>query len=166
MNVKTTCQGELLTREEKLKVVDEILSDYDYREDNLIQILHLIQGMNGYLPIELQQYIAKEMELPLSKISGVISFYTLFSTEKKGKYVIKVCLGTACYVRGGKKLIHRLKELTGIDVGQTSEDGKYTLEITRCIGACGLSPTMMINDNVCTQVKQERLMDLLKAYED
>jgi NADH:ubiquinone oxidoreductase subunit E len=165
METKTTCECEQISDEEKLVFIDEVLKDYNYEENNLIQILHMVQGIYGYLPIDVQQHIAKKMNLPLSKVSGVVSFYSLFSTEKKGKYVIKVCLGTACYVRGGKRIIARLKNILGIDVGETSEDGRYTLEITRCIGACGLAPTMVINKDVHMQVNPDKLLDILDDLE-
>jgi len=165
METKTTCQCEEISEEEKLKLIDEVLEDYKYEENNLIQILHMSQGIYGFLPVSLQKYIARKMDLPLAKVSGVVSFYALFSTQKKGKYVVKVCLGTACYVRGGKKIIARLRSLLNIDVGETSEDGKYTLEITRCIGACGLAPAMAINEDVHMQVNPDKLLDILDELE-
>lgn len=165
METKATCQCEEISEEEKLKLIDEVLEDYKYEENNLIQILHMSQGIYGFLPISLQKYIAGKMDLPLAKVSGVVSFYALFSTQKKGEYVVKVCLGTACYVRGGKKIIAKLKSILNIDVGQTSEDNKYTLEITRCIGACGLAPAMVINDHVYTQVNPDKLLDILDELE-
>lgn len=157
-----TCNCESISEEEKLRLVDEIIDEYESKESNLIQILHMVQGLYGYLPLDLQKHIALKMKMPLSKISGVVSFYSLFTTEQKGEYVIKVCMGTACYVRGGKRIINRLKDLLGVDVGETTEDKKYTLEITRCIGACGMAPTMTINDKVHVQVNPDKLVDLLK----
>lgn len=165
METHTCCDWDSKTEEEKLAFIDEVIEDYNYDENNLIQILHMVQAAYGYLPVELQQYIAGKMDIPLAKVSGVVSFYALFSTQKKGKYVIKICLGTACYVRGGKKVIARMKEVLGIDIGETSEDGKYSLEITRCIGACGLAPAMAINDRVYMQVKPDKLLDILDELE-
>jgi len=105
------------------------------------------------------------MDLPLSKVSGVISFYALFTTEPKGEYVIKICLGTACYVRGGKKIIDRFQKLLGIEIGETTEDMKYSLEITRCIGACGLAPAIAINEKVFMQVNPDKILDILETLE-
>lgn len=161
METTTHCNWDDKTEEELLAFVDEVIEDYNYDENNLIQILHMAQAAYGYLPIELQNHIAKKMNIPLAKVSGVVSFYALFTKEKKGKYVVKVCLGTACYVRGGKKIIARMKEVLGIDVGETSEDGRYSLEITRCIGACGLAPAMAINEEIYMQVKADKLLDIL-----
>ena len=162
---KTHCDWDTKTEEEKLAFIDGVISEYNYDENNLIQILHMAQAVYGYLPVSLQEHIARKMKLPLAKVSGVVSFYALFSTEKKGKYVIKICLGTACYVRGGKKIIARIKEILGIDIGETTEDGKYSLEITRCIGACGLAPAIAINDRVYMQVKPDKLLDILDELE-
>lgn len=165
MELQTHCNWDDKTEEEKLKFVDEVIKEYDYDPNNLIQILHMAQAAYGHLPIELQGHIAKEMKIPLSKVSGVVSFYALFSTEKKGDYVIKICLGTACYVRGGKKIIARIRELVGVDIGETTEDGKYSLEITRCIGACGLAPAISVNDQVFMQVKVDKIKDILEQFE-
>lgn len=164
LNIKT-CDCEKITEVEKKQYLDDVMADYEYKESSLIQILHIAQNLYGYLSLEVQEHIAKKMELPLSKISGVISFYALFTTEPKGKYVIKVCLGTACYVRGGKRIIDRLESLLGISINETSEDGKYSLEITRCIGACGLAPAMAINERVYMQVNPDKLLDILDELE-
>jgi len=164
MKTQTSCV-DLLKDEEKRRLLDQVMSDYNYNENNMIQILHMAQSIYGYLPVEIQRHIADKMHLPLSKVSGVISFYTLFTTEKKGKYVIKVCLGTACYVRGGKKIMSKLKNILGIDIGETSEDGRFSLEITRCIGACGLAPAISINNEVHMQVNPDKLPDILDELE-
>ncbi len=95
----------------------------------------------------------------------LLVFYALFTTEPKGKYVVKVCLGTACYVRGGKKIIERLNKILGIEIGETTEDQKYSLEITRCIGACGLAPAIAINEQVFMQVNPDKLLDILDDLE-
>lgn len=165
MNLERTCDCEQLSDTQKLQYVDDVIIDYGAKESSLIQILHIAQNLYGYLPIEVQEHIAIKMNMPLSKVSGVVSFYALFTTEPKGKYVIKICLGTACYVRGGKKIIDRIKNLIGIEIGETTEDKKYSLEITRCIGACGLAPAMAINDRVYTQVKPDKLLDILDELE-
>lgn len=164
MKEDTMCQCATLTEEEKLQQIAEVIVDYECKPENLIQILHLAQGIYGYLPAHLQVFIAEKMDLPLSHVSGVISFYTLFTTEKKGEFVIKVCLGTACYVRGGRKIIDRLRDLLQLEIGKVTEDGKFSLEITRCIGACGLAPTMMINDKVYVQVNPDKLPIILEHY--
>jgi NADH:ubiquinone oxidoreductase subunit E len=148
--------------EEKYARIGEIVDEYQTREGSLIQILHLAQGIYGYLPLELQQFIAQKMGMPLSEVYGVATFYSFFSTHPKGEITIKVCLGTACYVRGGKKILDRLKEQLHIEVGETTADGKYTLEVMRCMGACGLAPAMMINDVVYQRVNPDKVASVLK----
>ena len=154
-------------QEEKKKYgeIVHIIDLYKNKEGSLIQILHLAQEIYGYLPLDLQKLIAQELHKPLSEISGVISFYSFFSTKPRGKHTIRVCLGTACYVRGGKKLIERLQELLNIKLGETTQDGKFTFEIARCIGACGLAPAMMIDQEVYKQVTVNKLESILSLYE-
>ena len=149
---------------EKYSEIANIIDLYKDKEGSLIQILHLAQEVNGHLPLDLQKFIANSLDKPLSEISGVITFYSFFSTTPRGKHTIRVCLGTACYVRGGKKVVERLHEILGVDVGGTTEDGKFTFEIARCIGACGLAPAMMIDDTVYKQVNLNKLNSILAKY--
>lgn len=153
-----------LSEEEKYALLARIINDYEKKESNLIQILHLAQTIFGFLPFETEKFIAEQMDLSISKVSGVVSFYSYFSTEPKGKYTIKVCLGTACYVRGGKKILEKLKETLGIDVGETTEDLKYSLEVMRCLGACGLSPVISINGKIYKRVNANKIQQILKTY--
>ena len=142
-----------------------MIEEYRDQEGSLIQILHIAQGIYGYLPIELMQFIAERVGKPLSEVTGVVTFYSFFSTKPRGKNTIRVCLGTACYVRGSKKIIDKLKELLGIYVGETTPDGKFTLEVMRCIGACGLAPAMTINDKVYKQVNPDKVQSIIAEYE-
>ena len=109
--------------------------------------------------------VAEKLDVPLSKVSGVVSFYSFFSTKPRGKYTIRVCLGTACYVRGGKKLVDHLIKKLGIEIGDTTPDRLYTFEIARCIGACGLAPALMINDDVYKQMTPVKVDKLLAELE-
>ncbi len=154
------------TREDKQKYeeISNIIDLYKDKEGSLIQVLHLAQNVYGYLPLDLQRFIADSMGTTLTEVSGVVSFYSFFSTEPKGLHTIRVCLGTACYVRGGKKLIENLQDILKIDVGQTTEDGLFTLEVARCIGACSLAPAIMIDDVVYKQVNVNKLRSILAAY--
>lgn len=156
------CTG--MSNETKYQLLDQTIEDYERKENNLIQILHMAQAIFGFLPIEVQKHVAEKLDMPYSKVSGVVSFYTFFSFSKKGKYNICVCLGTACYVRGGKKILEKLKEILEIDIGETTEDGKFSLEVMRCIGACGLAPAISINDKVYRQVNSNKLMQILAEY--
>ena len=140
--------------------------EYRGKEGSLIQVLHMAQTIYGYLPLEVQKIVADALEVPLSQVSGVVTFYSFFSTQPRGKHTIRVCLGTACYVRGGKKIVERLRELLDVKVGDTTADRKFTLEVARCIGACGLAPAMSIDDTVYKQVKPERLEAILAQYDE
>lgn len=153
-----------MSEEEKYALLEEVISDYGAKESNLIQILHIAQVIFGFLPSEVQKFIAEKMDLPISKVGGVVTFYSFFSTKPKGKYVIRVCLGTACYVRGGKKIMEKLKDVMGIDVGETSEDMKFSLEVVRCMGACGLAPAIRVNDKVYKRVNSNKLQQILEQY--
>jgi NADH:ubiquinone oxidoreductase subunit E len=144
--------------------LDPIFDLYANTEGSLIQILHVAQQIYGHLSPELQEHIAKSLNKPLSEISGVISFYSFFSTKPRGEHIIRVCLGTACYVRGGKKIVEALQKTLNIDIGGTTKDGKFTFEIARCIGACGLAPAMMIDDVVYRQVNINKLDGILSRY--
>lgn len=165
MNIPaTTCVCGKETDREKYARIAEVIDEYKDREGSLIQILHMAQGIYGYLPLELQRFIAEKLNKPLSEVSGVVTFYSFFSTEPRGENTIRVCLGTACYVRGGKKIIEKLREILGVEVGGTTADGRFSLEVMRCIGACGLAPAMTINDKVYKQVNPDKLRNILEQY--
>lgn len=164
MDQVMTCQCEEISEEEKLRLIEEVIEEYREQEGSLIQVLHIVQGIYGYLPTHIQQFIAQKLDKPLSEVSGVVSFYTLFSTKPRGKHTINVCLGTACYVRGGKKIVDRLKEILEVNVGDTTSDNQFTLEVMRCMGACGLAPAMSIDDKVFKQVNPDKLKEILDLY--
>jgi len=152
------------TEEEKFRRIEEVIDEYRNEGGNLIPILHMAQGIYGYLPLELLQFIADKLGKPLSEVYGVTTFYSFFSTKPRGENTIRVCLGTACYVRGGKKIVEKLKQILGVDVGETTEDRKFTLEVMRCMGACGLAPAMTINDKVYKQVNPDKLESIIEKY--
>lgn len=134
------------------------------KRSSLIQVLHTAQGLYGYLPLELQQYISDKMDIPLSEVSGVVTFYSFFSVHPRGEHTIRVCLGTACYVRGGKKIIDHLAQKLQVEVGGTTLDRKFTFEIARCIGACGLAPALMIDDVVYRQMSPRKIDAILNTF--
>ncbi len=134
------------------------------KRSSLIQVLHTAQGLYGHLPLELQRYISDKMEIPLSEVSGVVTFYSFFSVNPRGEHTIRVCLGTACYVRGGKKIIDHLIEKLNVEVGGTTQDRKFTFEIARCIGACGLAPALMIDDVVYRQMSPSKVDSILATF--
>ena len=160
----TACICAAQEKEQAFSQIANVIDLYKDREGSLIQVLHLAQEIYGHLPLELQEFISSRMGIPLSEISGVVSFYSFFSTTPRGEHTIRVCLGTACYVRGGKKIVEHLQERLGIDIGGTTADGKFTFEVARCIGACGLAPAMMIDDTVYKQVNVNKIEQILGQY--
>ena len=150
--------------DDEFSEVDAILELYKGKEGSLIQVLHAAQNIYGYLPLELQRRVADGLGIPVSEVTGVVSFYSFFSPIPRGEHTIRVCLGTACYVRGGKKIVESLEKTLGVDLGGTTEDGKFTFEIARCIGACGLAPAIMIDDTVYKQVNVNKLESILSKY--
>lgn len=137
--------------------------------DDKSQLMHVMQeaqGIYGYLPFEVQAMIADGMNVPIEKVYGVSTFYAQFSLSPKGKYNISVCLGTACYVKGAQQLLDKLVEVLGIEAGECTEDGKYSLEACRCIGACGLAPVMTINDEVYGRITDKDIEGILAKYQD
>jgi NADH:ubiquinone oxidoreductase subunit E len=159
------CSVHSMTETEKYGLLEQVMDDYDRKESNLIQILHMAQAIFGYLSPEVQSFIALKMDIPNSKVNSVLTFYSFFSTRPKGKYTVSICLGTACYVRGGKDVVNKLKEVLAIEVGETTEDKMFSLQVMRCIGACGLAPAMTINEKVYKQVnpnKLHRILGMLK----
>lgn len=159
------CTCRELTQDEKFKLLQDVILEYDRRESNLIQVLHMAQAIFGYLPQNVLATIASEMDLPLSKVSGVVSFYSFFSTQQQGRHTIQVCLGTACYVRGGKKIVDKLKDLLKVDVGGTTEDRRFTFVVMRCIGACGLAPAISIDGTVYKRVNPNKIQAVLDRYQ-
>ncbi|MEI7424071.1 MAG: NAD(P)H-dependent oxidoreductase subunit E [Prolixibacteraceae bacterium] len=159
------CSVHSMTEADKYRLLEQVIDDYDRKENNLIQILHMAQAIFGFLPSEVQSFIAEKMDIPNSKVNSVLTFYSFFSTKPKGKYTVSICLGTACYVRGGKEVVNKLKEVLSIDVGETTDDKIFSLQVMRCIGACGLAPAMTINEKVYKQVnpnKLHRILGMLK----
>ena len=144
--------------------LQEILEKYKQDKDNLIQILNEVQEYYGYVPEKAQLAISEYLSVPMAEIYGVVTFYSRFTLKPKGKYHIAVCLGTACFVKGSEKIIDRVKKRLGIEVGQTTEDGKFSLEATRCVGACGLAPVFTINDEVFGKATVKMMDEVLDKY--
>ena len=132
--------------------------------DSLIPVLHKAQALFGYLPVDLQEYIAKALDVPASEVYGVVTFYTYFTMQPRGRHTINVCLGTACYVRGAKQVVEAFSELLGIKIGETTPDRRFTLTAQRCFGACGLAPAVMINQDVHGRVNPKKVAELLEQY--
>ena len=152
------------TKEQEEKLL-KVIEEHKGQDGALIPVLHEAQNIYGYLPIEVQEKISDGLDVPMSEIYGVVTFYTQFTTEPKGKYNIAVCLGTACYVKGSGTILDKIKEKLGIDVGECTSDGKFSIEATRCIGACGLAPVLTINDEVYGRLEPDDIYAILEKYE-
>ncbi|MBC2850568.1 NAD(P)H-dependent oxidoreductase subunit E [Cetobacterium sp. 8H] len=148
--------------EELKKFIENI--DVEEKQGALISVLHKGQEIFGYLPQEIQEFIAKELDLPVAKVYGVVSFYHFFSMKPKGKYPISVCMGTACYVRGAEKVLNSIKNYLGIDVGETTEDGLFSIDALRCVGACGLAPVVLIGKDVYGKESVKDMKTILEKY--
>jgi len=150
---------------EVMQQVDEILDRHRGRPGCLIPALEECQGVTGYLPVDLQDYISERLNIPGSTVYGVVTFYSFFSMIPKGRHTIKVCMGTACYVRGIGEVMSRLKNKMQLEVGRTTEDRRFSLEAVRCLGACGLAPVMVVDEDTHGGVTPDRALDILERYE-
>jgi len=149
---------------EKRERLDAVFEKYRGSKGALMPVMQEAQGIYGYLPIEIQRRISENMDIPLEEIYGVASFYAQFTLNPKGQYSVSVCMGTACYVKGAGALLEKIKGDLKLDAGETSSDGKYSLEATRCVGACGLAPIILINEDVYGRVKVEEIPGILAKY--
>ena len=153
--------------ENDLKKYEELgnyINELQANPTELIAILHRAQHIFGYLPKEVQEFIAEKLNIPVSKVYGVVTFYSFFTMEKKGKYVINVCLGTACFVRGADKILSEFERLLGIKNGETTPDGKFTLSSWRCVGACGLAPVVQVNGKTYGNATLETVKQIIEEY--
>ena len=155
----TNCADKKLKQE-----VQEILDQYTKAKENLIPILNEVQEKYGYIPKVAQLQISEYLNLALAEVYGVITFYSRFTLVPKGKYNVSICLGTACFVKGSRELLERAKAKLGIEEGQTTKDGKFSLDTTRCVGACGLAPVFTINDEVYGKATVKKLDEVLDMY--
>ena len=149
---------------ELMQKLDDIIHKYAEQEGSLIPILQKAQDLYGYLPEKVIKRISFKLSKPYSEVAGVVGFYSYFSTVPKGKYEIRVCLGTACYVRGANDVLEAIKDELKIDVGETTEDRLFSISAGRCFGACGLAPVIMVNEEVYQRVKPSKVGEILNQY--
>ncbi len=149
---------------EKMEKLEEILIDHKDIQGGLMPVLHETQELFGYIPEEAQKRISEYLNIPLAEIFGVATFYSRFTLNPRGKHTISVCLGTACYVKDAQGVLDRLKEELKIEAGETTEDNKFTLEATRCLGCCGLAPVMTIGEEVFGKLAPDDIPDILKKF--
>lgn len=151
--------------EEMWREIDGVIEKYRGKLGSVIAALRESQDVVGYLPTEVMDYLSYGLNLPASDVYGVASFYALFSMEPKGRHIIKVCTGTACYVKGIKEVISRISNKYGLEEGGTDADRMFSLESVRCLGACGLAPVMVVNQDIHGAVKADKVLDILNKYE-
>lgn len=144
--------------------LQKVIAEHKGQKGAAIPVLHKAQEIYGYLPLEVQTMIAEGLDIPLAEIYGIVTFYTQFSLNPKGQFQIGVCLGTACYVKGSGDILEEIKEILKIDVGECTPDGKFSLEATRCVGACGLAPVVTINDDVYGRLTKGEIGAILAKY--
>ena len=152
------------TQEQEAKL-DAVIAELKGQEGAVMRVLQSAQEIYGYLPIEVQRHIALGLDIPLTEVYGVSTFYSQFSLNPKGEVAIAVCLGTACYVKGSGEIIDKITEVLGVKAGDTSPDGRYSLEATRCIGACGLAPVLTINNEVYGRLTAKEVPGILAKYQ-
>ncbi|MDD4847780.1 MAG: NAD(P)H-dependent oxidoreductase subunit E [Bacteroidales bacterium] len=150
--------------EDKLKALIEVCKSFNNEKGELINVLHKAQEIFGYLPAEVQEVVAHELNVSVATVYGVVSFYSFFTMKPKGENPISVCLGTACYVRGAEKVLEEIKKVAKVEVGETTPDGKFSLACLRCVGACGLAPVLMIGQKVYGRVAPEKVNEILAEY--
>jgi NADH:ubiquinone oxidoreductase subunit E len=173
MNSCNTCTGQQELSQKQLDKTAELInyindqaigSDINQNRGFLISILHKAQSIFGHLPQDVQLLIADKLRLNLSDVYGVISFYSFFTTQPRGKYIIDVCLGTACFVKGADKILEKFENLLGIKDGETTEDMMFSLGELRCVGACSLAPVVLVNEKVYANVSLDSVDEILKEY--
>lgn len=164
MNTDTTDQDEI--PQQVWQRVDEVIQRHRERPGALIPVLEEVQGITGYLPEPVLRRVAKGLDLPLARVYGVTTFYSFFTMRPRGRHPVRVCLGTACHVRGAKRNLDHLRRALGIEPGECTPDRQFGLEVVRCLGACGLAPVMTIDEDIQKQVKEARLDALLDAYRE
>jgi len=160
-----SCKGsEKDEHDEKLAKLNAVLEEFKDQPGALIPVLHKAQQIYGYLPEEVQYHISQGLRVPLADVYGVVTFYALFTMTPRGEHNIAVCLGTACYVKGAGELVSKVTEELDVKIGEVSEDRKFSMEATRCIGACGLAPVLTLNEEVHGRLNADQLGELLQKY--
>lgn len=162
-----TCPGcQEVSEQDLLAQLDDVLRDYAEVPGALIPVLQIAQAIFGYLPDTALRKISVALKKPYSEVAGVVGFYSFFTTVPRGRHLIRVCLGTACYVRGGKEVLTALKNMLRVEVGETTPDQAFSLDVGRCFGACGLAPVIMIDEDVHQRVRSGRLGKILDQYRE
>ena len=160
-----SCECGSAIKDVRFEIIDGVLERNGRDESMLIQILEQVQHELGYLPEDVQSYLSEALEIPLSKIYSVVTFYSLFHTEPVGKYTISICMGTACYVKGAGKIVAEFEQQLGVKVGETTPDGKFTLNACRCLGACGLAPVLNVSGKVFGRLVPDDVKGIIEQFD-
>jgi NADH:ubiquinone oxidoreductase subunit E len=163
--VKTKLQDPLKNAETRSKI-DQIIAENKAKPGATMVVLNELQAKIGYVSESMQQYVAEELQVPVSRVHGVVSFYSFFTTTARGKHTIKFCMGTACYVGGTDMLIEKAKQVLGIEPGNTTPDGNVTMEVCRCVGACSQAPVIVVDEDVMGRMKPNKLPGIIKPLQD
>ena len=156
--MEQTCNKALYTK------LDEFIASLPTKQGALISVLHKAQDIFGYLPIEVQNHVAHKLDIPSSKVYGVVTFYSYFTMTKKGQYRVNVCMGTACFVKGAQDILEELKTRLNVEAGCTTEDGLFSVDALRCVGACGLAPLISVNGKVFGRITKDDIAGILEDY--
>lgn len=147
-----------------INIIKEVCAEFGNKESELINVLHKVQGKLGYLPAEVQEVIARELKSSVARVYGVVTFYSFFTMIPKGEFPISICMGTACYVRGAEQVLSEFKRQLKVEVGESTSDGKFSLNCLRCVGACGLAPVVTVGEKVYGRVAPTQVKDIIAEY--
>lgn len=167
VDASATCRACPARTEENplFQALDAFVASMPKRRDSLIPVLHKAQEIFGFLPVEVQEHVASALQIPAGEVMGVVTFYSYFTMQPRGRHTVNVCMGTACYVRGAKKVLEALKKELEVDLGETTADRRFSLTSQRCFGACGLAPVIMIDEDVHGRINPRKLREVLAHYE-
>ena len=149
-----------------IQIIKDVCAEFGYRENELINVLHKVQGKLGYLPAEVQEVVAKELKTSVARVYGVVTFYSFFTMIPQGEFPISICMGTACYVRGAEQVLSEFKRQLKVDVGESTGDGKFSINCLRCVGACGLAPVVTVGEKVFGRVAPSDVKKIIAEYRE
>lgn len=162
--MKKMCKSKVSLPENLCRELDQFIEKLPTKEGHLVTVLHKAQHLFGYLPKEVQQYVADKMGVPVSKVYGVVSFYTFFTMVPKGKFPVSICMGTACFVKGADKVVDAFKQALKVEVGEVTPDGKFSIDLLRCVGACALAPVLTVGEKVFPNVKPDQVKAIVAQF--
>ena len=157
---------EIKLSENTVQLIKNICAEFENKESELINVLHGVQGKLGYLPAEVHEVIAKELKIGVARVYGVVTFYSFFTMIPQGEFPISICMGTACYVRGAEQVLSEFKRQLKVEVGESTDDGKFSINCLRCVGACGLAPVVTIGEKVFGRVAPSQVKEIIAEYRD